>query len=213
MATKRAVTKKAAAKNVLPARKAATSRSPASAAAAPNMLALIRGINVGTAKRVSMAELKAEIERLGYTSVRTLLNSGNVVFAAQDDPAKAAAKIEKILAADLGVPARVVVLTADEVATIVAENKLPHARHGNPSRLMVSVLFAAADATKLAPLGKQKWGRDAFALGSRAAYVWCETSSLDSEVQAAVLKALKDGVTTRNWATILKLHGLLSLDA
>src|SRR5438093_12978873 len=44
-------------------------------------IALIRGINVGRAKRVAMAELRALVEDLSYGDVRTLLNSGNVVFS------------------------------------------------------------------------------------------------------------------------------------
>jgi len=43
-------------------------------------VALIRGINVGKAKRISMEDLKALVERLGYEDVRTVLNTGNVVF-------------------------------------------------------------------------------------------------------------------------------------
>src|SRR5882724_5563006 len=98
----------------------ATAKTTASKAASPRasgtrMAALIRGINVGTAKRVAMAELRAEIEALGYADVRTLLNSGNAVFTSpKDDAAKATAHIEKILAGPLKVPARVVVLTAAE---------------------------------------------------------------------------------------------------
>lgn len=44
-------------------------------------LALLRGINVGSAKRVAMSDLRALMEELGFTDVRTLLNSGNVVFS------------------------------------------------------------------------------------------------------------------------------------
>ena len=46
-------------------------------------IALFRGINVGKAKRIAMAELKAMFEDLGFSNVRTLLNSGNVVFEAE----------------------------------------------------------------------------------------------------------------------------------
>ena len=45
-------------------------------------IALLRGINVGTAKRIAMAELRAAMESLGYGNVKTLLNSGNAVFDA-----------------------------------------------------------------------------------------------------------------------------------
>lgn len=45
-------------------------------------VALIRGINVGKAKRVAMADLRALVEGLGYSNVRTLLNSGNIKLVA-----------------------------------------------------------------------------------------------------------------------------------
>ena len=48
-------------------------------------IALLRGINVGKAKRVAMAELRALVEKLGYGDVRTLLNSGNVVFSTEPE--------------------------------------------------------------------------------------------------------------------------------
>ena len=47
-------------------------------------IALLRGINVGTAKRVAMADLRRIVEDLGYQDVATLLNSGNVVFRDAD---------------------------------------------------------------------------------------------------------------------------------
>ena len=43
-------------------------------------VALLRGINVGKAKRVAMAALRKLFEDLGYGDVHTLLNSGNVVL-------------------------------------------------------------------------------------------------------------------------------------
>jgi uncharacterized protein (DUF1697 family) len=46
----------------------------------PQLIAVLRGINVGRAKRIAIADLRALITSLGYTNVRTLLNSGNVIF-------------------------------------------------------------------------------------------------------------------------------------
>ena len=48
----------------------------------PCYLALFRGINVGKARRIAMADLRALLEDLGFTQVKTLLNSGNAVFTA-----------------------------------------------------------------------------------------------------------------------------------
>jgi uncharacterized protein (DUF1697 family) len=43
----------------------------------PRFVALLRGVNVGKAKRVPMAQLRAWLAELGYSGVATLLNSGN----------------------------------------------------------------------------------------------------------------------------------------
>ena len=74
-------------------------------------VALLRGINVGKARRVSMSDLRAVVEKLGYRGVKTLINSGNVVFAAPGKGGKDhAVRIEKAIEATLGLTSRVTVL-------------------------------------------------------------------------------------------------------
>ena len=141
---------------------------------------------------------------LGYRDVRTLLNSGNVVFTdPRGDAAKAAARIEKGIATKLGVTSRVVVLTAAEVAAALAANPLA-AVATNPSRLFVAVLADPTDR-RLDPLLAGTGNPKCLALGPRVAYIWCPEGMMDSPLAAAVAKALGDGVTTRNWATMGKL--------
>lgn len=173
-------------------------------------VALLRGINVGRAKRVAMADLRALVEALGYGGVRTLLNSGNVVFTAPGTaPGDAAARIEEALAAKLRISARVIGLSAAELTAVVTENPLLEVA-GNPSRLLVAVLASPADRSRLEPLGEQDWSPDALAIGSRAAYIWCPEGILASRLPEAVGRALGDAVTTRNWATLTKLQALLT---
>lgn len=172
-------------------------------------VALLRGINVGRAKRVSMQELRTLVEGLGYRGVRTLLNSGNVVFTApRVAPATAAARIETAIAEGLGVASRVTVLTAAELAAAIAGNPLVAAGR-NPSLLLVAVLADAADRRKLEPLTDEDWSPEALALGPRVAYLWCPEGSLASRAAEAVGRALRDAVTTRNWATMTKLDALV----
>ncbi len=91
---------------------------------ATTKIALIRGINVGTAKRVAMADLRKMLTGLGYADVRTLLNSGNAVFATDDSSAKVTAAIEHGLREDLKVPARVLVRTRAQVVAAMAADPL-----------------------------------------------------------------------------------------
>ena len=169
---------------------------------------MIRGINVGRAKRVAMADLREVVESLGYGDVRTLLNSGNVVLTAPGAaPDEVAARIEQALAAELGVSARVTVLTAAELAEAVAENPL-EAVATDPSRLLLAVLRSSGDRAKLVPLASQDWGPEVLALGRRVAYVWCANGISVSALMEAVGRALGDAVTARNWATVKKLCAL-----
>ncbi|MGA2974966.1 MAG: DUF1697 domain-containing protein [Spirochaetia bacterium] len=182
-------------------------------------IALLRGINVGTAKRVAMTDLRVLLEELGYGDVRTLLNSGNIVFsAAKAEPRKAALRIEKALSVKLRVLARVLVLSAEELDEVVERNPLGRVAD-NPSRLLVGILSDAADQEKLAEIAKKEWGKERISLGevrsgtkpaggkgaARAFYMWMPEGVIKSKLNAAVSKVLGDQVTARNWATMLKL--------
>jgi uncharacterized protein (DUF1697 family) len=173
-------------------------------------VALLRGINVGKAKRVAMADLKKVAESLGYTNVRTLLNSGNMVFTAQSGkPLAIGRALEKAIESKLGVASRVTVLTAEELEAIARANPLAK-QATDPTRLLVTILADSSFAARLSDVGKAKWKPEAFALGERAAYLWCPPGQLDSPLARAVFKALGEGCTSRNWATIEKLRALVS---
>jgi uncharacterized protein (DUF1697 family) len=171
-------------------------------------VALLRGINVGRAKRVAMADLRALVEGLGYENVRTLLNSGNVVFSvprgARGDPAL---RIEQALEAELGVSSRVIALSARELKAVVDGNPLG-AVADDPARLLVAFLQQAADRKRLAALEREDWAPEVLAVGGRAAYLWCAQGILQGKVFAALARALGEGTTSRNWATVLKLQAL-----
>ncbi|HVE92960.1 MAG TPA: DUF1697 domain-containing protein [Actinomycetota bacterium] len=174
---------------------------------AETYVGLIRGINVGRAKRVAMADLRALVEELGYGDVKTFLNSGNVVFtSARPRPqTQVAAQIEKGLSSACGVSARVIVLSGAELDSVVQENPLTK-RATDPSRLLVAVLADPADKRLLGPLTTQDWAPESLAVGDRAAYAWCPKGILESRLPDALGRALGDAVTTRNWSTIQKIH-------
>ena len=172
-------------------------------------VALLRGINVGRAKRVAMADLRKLLADLGYGDVRTVLNSGNAVFdAGQVAPGVSATRIEEALVLKLGVAARVTVLSSAQFAELMAQNTLAPAL--DPARLLALVLNNPADALRLAPLSQRPWQPEALAVGTWAAYAWCPDGVLASKVVAALGVLLGDGVTSRNWATMQKLDALLN---
>ena len=172
-------------------------------------VALFRGINVGKAKRIAMADLRALLGTLGYTEVSTLLNSGNAVFGSASGTTAAHAKrIRAAVHAQLGVDALVIVKSAKEVGAIVAGNALTTVSTDS-SRLLVAMVDSAAALAAVQTMAAQDWGDEAIHVGKDAAYLWCANGILESKAAVALLKGLSHSGTTRNWATMEKLHALL----
>ena len=174
-------------------------------------VALLRGINVGTAKRVAMADLRELMLGLGFSDVRTLLNSGNVIFTAPPRTGDPTRRIEKEIERRLGLTSRVTVMTAAELDVAVRGNTLLKvATH--PSRLMVGALATRDDRSRLEPLTRKRWGLERLALGERVCYLWCPEGIINSPLMKEVGRALGDAITSRNWSTIQKLQGLVQAE-
>ena len=169
-------------------------------------VALLRGVNVSGHKKVPMAELEALVEGLGFTEVRTLLNSGNVVFTARASAVRtAAARIEQAVLDGIGVSSRVTVLTAAEVGAILDENPL-ESLCDNPSRMVIAVFAEPTARAKALALMDKEWAPEVLAVGSRAAYLWCVNGISAGQLGLAIDRTLKIGVTARNLATMTRLR-------
>jgi uncharacterized protein (DUF1697 family) len=174
-------------------------------------IAPFRGINVGSGKRVSMQDLKGLFEAEGLARVRTLLNSGNVLFeVARPNLGKLAQQIETAFQLRFGFTSNVAVLTAERLKAIVAANPLLEAIK-DPKRHFVAFASDEAKFTQLLPLAGNSWHPDALVIGESAAYLWCELGALDSPSSRAFGKAAGTGVTSRNWATVLKIQAAAAL--
>ena len=155
-----------------------------------------------------MADLRTLVGKLGYRDVRTLLNSGNVVFTVPRGVRGAHhRRIEAALLEQTGISSRITVLPAAELAGIIRDNPLA-AVADNPSRMLVTILADAASAELVRPLLREDWAPEALALGRRAAYHWCPGGILVSPLAERLSRLLGDRATTRNWATMHKLNAL-----
>lgn len=173
-------------------------------------MALLRGVNnIGATRRVSMADLRVLFEGLGFRDVRTLLNSGNVIFSVPNGARRdLLARIEKGLSAKLGVTSQVIVLSGRDVVAAVRASPFSNVST-NPSHVLVVVPRRRADLGRLRPLLEEPWEPEALALGSRVAYLWCANGVAKSPLWAAVDRALRRTGTVRNMATFTKAMALV----
>jgi uncharacterized protein (DUF1697 family) len=176
----------------------------------PSFVALLRGVNVGKSKRVPMAELRELLAELGYSGIVTVLNSGNAAFRASNgSPASHAANIAAAISVTLKIEVPVVVKSARELAAIVAENGLASAAV-DPSRLLVAFVQDGKALSSLATVATLVMPPEQFVIGKSAAYLLCPSGVLESKAWEALLGKAGRFATTRNWATVLKLHALVN---
>ena len=110
---------------------------------------LLRGINVGGHNKVPMAQLRATVESVGCTDVATYIQSGNVVLSSDLGPADLRTTLERAVAEQTGVSPTVMVRTADEIASVLADTPYPEAPDGT---VHVGFLHAPSPrADKFAP--------------------------------------------------------------
>jgi uncharacterized protein (DUF1697 family) len=174
----------------------------------PRFAVLLRGVNVGKANRLPMADFKQLLQGLGFADVATLLNSGNAVFTSPGgSAANHATQIAGALAETLGLKVSVVVKSSDELAAAVAGNPIavPATDH---SKFLIAFANDPAALQALDALQPLIRPPERLVVGPEAAYLYCASGLLDSKAGAALLGKVGRAVTTRNWATTLKLLAL-----
>ena len=176
-------------------------------------IALLRGINVGKAKRVSMADLRsivAEAAGIDEGDVATVLMSGNVVFRSggRASTAALAKRIESGIADRLAMDVRVLVLTEAEVREAVEANPFEAEAKEAANRLGIAFHASKVDRPALRSILDADWSPERFAVGTggTVTYSWNPNGVTGSPLAEALMK-LKGGPThtSRNLATMQKI--------
>ena len=160
-----------------------------------------------------MAEFRALLEDLGYKDVKTLLNSGNAVFASTGRSAsKHAEEIASALQDRLGVVASTIVKSGSELESVVNQNPIVP-EESEHSRFLVALGANESALQSLAALTSLVQVPEKLVITKEAAYLYCPSGILESKVGKAMLGKVGKAVTTRNWATVLKLSAMVSASA
>ncbi|GAA4664628.1 DUF1697 domain-containing protein [Streptomyces chumphonensis] len=178
-------------------------------------IALLRGINVGGV-RISMAQQRHLAEALGFTDVRVLLQTGNLVLSAPGDatPAQVAAALTARIEADHGAPVPVVTRTPSELAAELAANPYPEATDVPASLHCVFLSAPPEPAVRgaLDTLGAEGAASpNSFRLLGRTLYLHCPDGIGRSRLAARAIRAVERGgvtATARNWNTATRLLAL-----
>lgn len=168
----------------------------------PQYIAFPRGINAG--HRMTMAELRAVFESLGYDGVRTVLASGNVLFETKRTAeATLARRIETALSEAFGARIPVVVLTRAELERLAKANPFAKVDLGPSKRPHVTFLKTKPREGSKLPQGA---GYQVLGIVGRAVCSVVDLSGASSpDLMRALDKEFGTEVTTRGWPTVEKV--------
>jgi len=159
-------------------------------------VALLRAVNVGGTGKLPMADLRAMCTGVGFTNVRTYIASGNVVFHSDLTASKAQSTLTAALAEYAGRPVGVLIRTAAEIATTLAQNPFTDAPGNRVTAIFLDAAPTEADLTAARQLKDEH-----LACGPRAIYVHYPSGMGASKL---TLPAAQKG-TARNMNTVAKL--------
>ena len=173
----------------------------------PTYVALLRGINLGSKRRVAMADLRALLEGLGYDDVRTHLQSGNVVLRTSGSAATVKRKVEAALATHCGFDVDVVVRTKAQLDKVIGANPFTGKATDN-ARYLVVFLEKAPPAAWRRSIDAGDYEPDELAMHGKEIYLWLPTGVHNSKLAREATGKGVGAATARNWNVVTKLAEL-----
>jgi uncharacterized protein (DUF1697 family) len=176
----------------------------------PTYIVLLRGINIGSNKRIKMERLAASCGALGFSNAKTYIQSGNIVLDAPKLSAAALSKkLEAKIVADFGFSADVTVRTKEELEQIVAGNPLLNDRRIDSRMLHVAFLADAPAPSAVKRLESLTAPPDLVRAAAKEIYFYFPNGVSKSSLWKHPLdKVLGVSATMRNWKTVNALHAM-----
>ncbi len=171
------------------------------------LVALLRGVNVGGRGMVGMAALRDLFTELGLAPVRTVLQSGNVVFeASRAKPLTLTRTLEAAIEKSVAARITVVIRSPDELKDALARNPFTDEARNDPSHLLVMFLDLKPEKAALARLIEAHRGPEKLALdGTELFLTYPEGIGTSKLTGTMIEKHLGVRGTARNWRTVAKL--------
>lgn len=169
-------------------------------------VSMLRGVNVGGSGRLKMDALRRTYESLGFKDVRTLVQSGNVLFrSGLQDRGALVRRITQELEREFGLEIEVVLRTFAEFAGTVERGPVLSPK-ADPAKLLVMFLAAVPSPTAQAALVKWHKGPEMLELRGPEVYLYYPEGVGRSKLSGAVLEdRLGVAGTARNWNTLTKM--------
>ena len=175
-------------------------------------IAILRGINVGTGRKVPMADLRKLCESLGLQQVQSYIQSGNLVFELPNlEPIpELEARLQKAFSEAFGFEIPVLIRTAEEWTNSIAQNPFLKDENVDIDRLHLTCLKELPSPELLEKIKAFQYLPDRYEIIGRDVFIFCAAGYGTSKLVNSFFESkLKTSATTRNWKTVIQLNELV----
>jgi uncharacterized protein (DUF1697 family) len=171
-------------------------------------IAFLRGVNVGGRGKVRMEELKELFESIGFSDVRTYIQSGNVLFSSEiSDSHLISSRIEEGIRTRFSLNVNAITEPLEELSKIVDASPFKEADLSEREVIHVAFLLEDPSVGDLNAVVKLDGKGDNVILKGRTAYILCRNGFSNSPYNA-LERILRVKVTFRNFNTLKNLLGI-----
>jgi len=176
-------------------------------------ISILRGINVGTGRKVPMADLKKLCEIMGLQNAQTYIQSGNVVFELpqSESVSELEIRLQQAFSESFGFDIPVLVRTAEEWAESIVRNPFLKEENVDIDRLHLTCLKELPATDLLEKIRTVQYPPDRYVIIGRDVFIFCADGYGTSKLVNSYFESkLKTPATTRNWKTVMKLHEMIA---
>jgi len=168
-------------------------------------IAVLRGINVGGKRKILMADLKSTCEDLGWSNVKTYIQSGNLIFDSDSTNIDLETQLETAIKTTFNHSVPVIVRSKNELLHSINSNPF-YNKDSEIKHLYLTFLKTNTKQEYLKQIVDYNFPPDQFSINGKEVYVYCSESYHRSKLSNTFFeKNLHVTTTTRNWKTVLKL--------
>lgn len=170
-------------------------------------ISLLRGINVGGNKKIKMDSLRDGFSSLGYTNIKTYIQSGNILFCSkEEDKTKLEREISSMIMDKYGFDVPVLVLNSYELNEVINNNPFSDSNNYNKDFIHITFLSNEVKEINYKEIESKKESEDEYKIINKAIYLYLQKGYGNTKIHNNFFeKLLKTQATTRNWKTCLEL--------
>jgi uncharacterized protein (DUF1697 family) len=174
-------------------------------------VALLRGINVSGHNKIPMSELRSLCHGLGWNSVQSYIQSGNLVFTADGTPAALETQLETAIKKQFDFAIPVIVRSASEWPGYILGNPFPETSKNEPNAVMLILPKSAPNPDAAKALQERAANGERIAKAGDVLWIHFANGVAGSKISPSLLdRMIGSTATARNWNTVLKINELIN---